>query len=469
MRITGALAFAVVGVLLAVTQPLSDLGSLGHQVLMALLIGVGLWMFQPAKLPLGLSTCLMMAVLLGVGIEEKLVFAGFVSSAIWILIPATAFGYVLTKTGLGKRIALLVLKSFEPTYRNMTLAWLIIGLILSAFTPSILIRIAIVMPIAVGCTSTLGLRPGSRGNAYILLIAWAMAIVPGSGWLTGSLWGPIMMGMGASVPGLAEVAGASGIWLRAMAPPMFVLTVLILAGLYVVLQPEKLSGLSRNAFANTYKDLGPWTRHEKVSCVILALAFAMFFLERLHGLSAVVVCLGAFFAFYALQVLEAEDLAKGVAWNLIIFLGGVLSLPAIFKSQDVGISAWINTTVLPLIEWFGHSPWLFVLLAPFFLFAWRFLDIAWMIPTMAILISLLPTIQEKVGVHPLVSACLMIMAGNFAFMAYMQPFAFMGSALSGERSWKSGQLMKYGVVYLVSCVATLALGMIYWQAIGLVK
>ncbi len=467
-RWIGALACAAVGVLLAVFTPIATLSPLGHKVLMGLLAGVGLWIFQPGKMPFSVASCLVMAIFVMAGVSEKLVFAGFTSKATWILIPATAFGYVLTKTGLGKRLALLVIKTFHPTYLNMTFAWLIIGLILSAFTPSILIRIAIVMPIATGCVSTLKLEPDSKGNAFIVLVAWAMAIIPGSGWLTGSLWGPITMGMYGKTEGLGGLI-TQGSWIQAMMLPMFLLTGLIIAGLYLALRPGKLITQTRDAFVEEYKELGPWSREEKWATVIMVLTFLLFPTEKLHGLGNVPACLMAFFLLFAVRVLEPVDVAKGVAWNLIIFLGCVLALPAIFGNPDVGVSAWIKELVFPILTHFGQNPWMFVMVVPLLMFAWRFLDIAWMIPTMALLVSMLPFIHSEFGIHPLVTSCLMIMAGNFAFLHYMQPFALMGSALAKERSWTPNQLMRYGVVYLVSCMITLAVSIIYWQQTGFIK
>jgi di/tricarboxylate transporter len=467
-RWIGALICAAAGVLLAFANPIASLSPLGHKVLMGLLVGVGFWIFQPGKMPFAVASCLVMAIFLVAGVDQKLVFAGFTGDATWILIPATAFGYVLTKTGLGRRVAFLVIKLFKPTYLNMTIAWLIIGLILSAFTPSILIRIAIVMPIAAGCASTLKLEPGSKGNAFILLVAWAMAVVPGSGWLQGSLWGPITLGLYGKAEGLAGVC-TDRAWMQAMMLPMTVLTGLIVAGLFMALKPGKLTTQSRDAFVEEYRGLGPWSRNEILSAIILVATFLMLLSKPLTGLGAVPVCMGAFFLLFAVQVLEPPDLAQGVAWNLILFLGCVLALPAIFASPEVGVSNLIKEQMFPILSRLGQNPWLFVMIVPLLMFAWRFLDIAWMIPTMALLVSMLPSIHSEFGIHPLVTSCLMIMAGNFAILPYMQPFALMGSALAKERSWTPNQLLRYGIVYLISCMITLAISIIYWQATGFIK
>jgi di/tricarboxylate transporter len=257
--------------------------------------------------------------------------------------------------------------------------------------------------------------------------------------------------------------------MRVMAIPMFILIMLIITGLSMALKPGKLETQSREAFIKEYESLGPWSRDEILSTLILVLTFLLFMTEKLHGLSNVTVCLGSFFLFFVGKVLAPEDIQKGVAWNLIIFLGTVLAMPAIFANPDVGISAWIKGLIFPLLSAFNQNPWIFILFVPLIMFAWRFLDIAWMIPTMALLVSMLPTIQTEFGIHPLVTSCLMIMAGNFAFVPYMQPFALMGSAIAKERSWDTGHLMKYGVVYLASCMITLIVSIIYWKATGFIK
>jgi anion transporter len=465
MKWVGALICAVLGIILSLTTPIHSLSPLGHNVLMSLLVGVGLWIFQPSKMPFSVASIFVMALLIIVGVKKTMVFAGFTSDTTWILIPATAFGYVLTKTGLGRRLAFLVIKTFKPTYLNLTIAWLVIGLILSAFTPSILIRISIVMPIAAGLASTLKLEPGSRGNAFILLIAWTMAVIPGSGWITGSLWGPVSIGMYGKVEELKGLC-TSGPWMKAMLLPMLILTGSIVVGLFMMLKPEPLEKESSEDFVTEYANLGPWTRAEVLSGLILVGTFLMFLTEKLHGVGNVTVCLIAFFLLFAVNILEPDDIQKGVAWNLIIFLGSILAFPAIFANPDVGISAWLKEVVSPVLLQFQGKIALFLIVATVLMYLWRFFDIAWMIPTMALIVSMLPTIQTELGIHPLVISSLMILAGNFTFIAYMQPFSLMGSAIVKGRSWTPNQLMRYGVVYIISSIITLFISMIYWKMTG---
>jgi divalent anion:Na+ symporter, DASS family len=270
------------------------------------------------------------------------------------------------------------------------------------------------------------------------------------------------------VEGLKDLC-TSALWMKAMLLPMLVLTGFIVTGLFVFFKPEPLSTETAEDFITEYQNLGPWSRTEILSALILSCTFIMFLTEKLHGINNVTICLASFFLFFAVNVLEPDDVQKGVSWNLIIFFGCILAFPAIFANPDIGISAWLKHVVSPVLLQFKGHVLLFTIVATILMFAWRFLDIAWMIPTMALLVSMLPVIQKELGIHPLVISSLMVLAGNFTFMTYMQPFSMMGSALAKERSWTPNQLMRYGMIYLVSSIVTLFISMAYWRMTGFVK
>ena len=108
------------------------------------------------------------------------VIKGYTSPAVWVLIPALFYGFALMKTGLGKRIAYTVLKTFKPSYMGLCVSWFIIGLALSALTPSITVRLAIVMPIAIGLVEACKLEDKSRGLLLFVLSPLQLPCSPAS-------------------------------------------------------------------------------------------------------------------------------------------------------------------------------------------------------------------------------------------------------------------------------------------------
>jgi len=202
-----------------------------------LIVTVGLWIFRPGGTPFSVSSALFMASLLALGVPPASVFSGFTSTAVWSLIPALFFGFVLAKTGLGKRIAYLGMKSTKLSYAGILSMWVVIGLVLSALTPSIAVRVVIVTPIALNCVNICKLKEESKGRSLILITAWAMAVIPGTGWLTGSLYGPILSGFYASIPQLGAIAFND--WAKALFLPMMLISTLTVLGGYFVLKPSE--------------------------------------------------------------------------------------------------------------------------------------------------------------------------------------------------------------------------------------
>lgn len=174
-RKLGILAVAVMALLIAVFQPFVGLAPQGHYVFAVIIVTLALWIFKGPSLPYLAGG----ALLLGGGLAFKLPLAtvagGYISAAVWVLIPALFFGFALAKTGLGKRIAYLVLKTFEPSYLTVVLSWFIIGIALSALTPSLTVRLSIVMPIAINVAEACKLPDRSRSSALVSLAAWGTA------------------------------------------------------------------------------------------------------------------------------------------------------------------------------------------------------------------------------------------------------------------------------------------------------
>ncbi len=466
-RTAGMIVFIIAGLYLGFFHPFApDLPSAGHWCIAGLLIAVGLWIFAPRWMPLSVGSVLMMMISLAAGLKYSAVFSGYTGTAIWILIPALFFGFALTKTGLGKRLAYRIIGIFRPTYLTLTVSWLVIGLVLSALTPSITVRVAIIIPLAATTVEICNIAGRSRGASYIMLIAWAMAVIPGTGWLTGALWGPIGKGFFDATPALANVMTFES-WGRAMLLPAELTALLFIIGLYLVMKPEHPLELKTDTFKAAYAGLGPMSFKEKATLVILSLAFIMFASGRAHHIPDAAVCLGAFALLAIFRIIEIKDIASGINWDLVLFLGSVFGLGAVF--MDSGVSAFLIGIYSPVIAGLSIGPWLFIYLMVIALFIWRFVDVAQLNPTIPMIIPAFPLIAENLGINPIVSFCLVIMAGNCFFLSYQQPFIILAESLGGKAVWSPGQLAKAGAVYFVACMIVLAVAIPYWTSIGLIR
>ena len=460
----GSGLLVLIAVIIMAAKPFSaSLNDSAQLMLGGIVIALSIWIFKPFSLSYSAGGLFLACFGLAIGLKPAVMFSGFTQSAIWTLVPALFFGFTLQKTGLGKRIALAIIKLFKPSYLALVFAWVLIGVSLSLLTPSTTVRIAIMMPIAVQCCELYRLPNGSKGNSLILLTALGMAILPGSGWMTGVLWGPIISGMINAVPETQGLVTFNN-WFSTMFVPVTITTVLLLAGSLFLLKPEE--ELSKDAIDATKEQaVTKISRHEIIAGLILVSVFIMFLTNRLHGLPDAAVCLGAVFVLFLSGVLEAKDFNTGVNWDLIVFIAIALSFSAIFNAT--GIVQWLAGIVVPALAPIAGNPFLFMFCVMAFVFMWRFFDVALFIPTIAILVPILPSIQEAYAISPLVWLFIFVMAGNSFVMAYQNMWAMMSRSIAGDRAFTNKHLGIYGLIYFAACFIALIVSTPMWINAGL--
>lgn len=461
-RKLGIFTFVVIAVMIATVSPFSGLSAQGNAMIGVMLACLALWIFRTDSMPFFAGG----AVLLAGGLIFKLpldvVAKGYTSSAVWVMIPALFFGFVLMKTGLGKRIAYFVLKTFEPGYLSICISWFLIGLALSALTPSITVRLAIVMPIAINLVEACKLLDRSEGSALICFTALGTALLPGTGWQTGSLWGIFMMGF---YPPEMKLLATAGAWFQFMALPWLFITILFLVLLYVFFKPAHPLQLSREAFRDQYASLGRITRQEIICAIILIGALILFSTDKWTGVKTPEAALIAFAALILTGIIKIADISFGVNWDIINFFAVAMSLSAMF--QQAGVSDWIRPIIEPGILSLAGSPLKFLLIATVVLWCVRFVDIPWGLTTIALLSPVFIPLYNDFGLHPVLVSVSIIAAGNSFFMAYHQPFVTIGDAMTKSRGWSDRHVTLAGMLYAVSVIIGLVVSSFYWRAMGL--
>jgi di/tricarboxylate transporter len=424
-RMAGIFTAVVLAAIIVLTNPFSGLPAQGNGIIAITLICLALWIFRTGSL------------------------------------PYLAGGAVLLAGGLLYKLPLEVV-TFEPSYLTICISWFIIGLALSALTPSITVRLAIVMPIAISLVEACKLSDRSKGSALICFVAWGTALLPGIGWQTGSLWGIFMMGF---YPQEMKPLATPGAWFQYMAFPWFLITILFLTLVYMVFKPKEPLQLKREAFKNQYQALGRITRNEIICVVILLVALILFSIEKWTGIKTPEAAMMAFAALMLLGIIKLPDISSGVNWDIINFFAVVMSLTAMFAKA--GISDWAKPILEPGILSMAGSPLTFLIVGTVVLWAIRFIDIPWGFTTIALLAPAFIPLYHKFGLHPVLVSVSVIAAGNSFFLGYQQPFVVMGETLTQSRGWSGRHVSTAGMLYAVAVIIGILVSSLYWRAMGL--
>ena len=110
----------------------------------------------------------LLAVVLGAA-PPNVVFSGFFSGAVWLVFGGLILGVAIDHTGLGKRIARILVRLFAGSYPAVIAGTVWVMGLLAFVMPSSVGRITIMLPIVLALAQRLGFEVGSRGRAGMAL------------------------------------------------------------------------------------------------------------------------------------------------------------------------------------------------------------------------------------------------------------------------------------------------------------
>jgi anion transporter len=299
------------------------------------LLALGFW--ATGALPFHLSALLLFVIATVLGIAPpRVVFAGFASSALWLVFGGLVIGAAVQTTGLGRRLARLLVRHLHGSYRRIVYGTVALGIGLGFLVPAAMGRIMIMVPIFVALVRELGLGRGSRGRTGILLAVSFGTILPSFGILPANLPNMVLLGVGET---LYDVRLTYTAFLLLHLPIIGLLYALLLAELICRLFPDQTP-----ARAMTAEALPPWSSAEHRLLAILVLALILWATDSLHGVSPGWVALGAAVACMmpGLGVLDVRTFETGTSFGAFFYVAGLLGMVGMIDAS--GLAAALAET-----------------------------------------------------------------------------------------------------------------------------
>jgi anion transporter len=449
------------GLLILLLPTPAGLTVTGQRVLAITALTVCLWVFQTVNN--GIAAILMMALMIAGGVAPPQALSGFSGGSWWILAAVLFYGCAMKSTGLAQRISYYILSLFPATYTGILSAFFLIGAVLSLGIPSMTVRTAIMVPVAWALVQSLGIKPGSKGSALIILTTVEMAVVPGVGTLLGSLNGPVIQ----NVFQTKMLPLTYGGYATAMAIPTLIICVLIIIANQIVLKPETPLNVSSGFAKKELLAMGSMKQTEVITAIVVVASIAMWATgDRLHHVPSFVVGMIGLALFGLAGIIKDQDMGTGVSWTLLLFIGGVFSLANVI--QAVKITDWLGGYFIPVALHMSSNTFLLIGVMTLSVLILRFID-----PTGFIVIPVLflPLVDVliKAGISPLVVVAPTTMASAPFFMSYQNFWIAMSEGLTGGKAYDGKQRVLAASAYTVIVLAVLILSVIYWKVIGAIK
>src|SRR4051812_46073638 len=202
---------------------------------------------------------------------------GFSDNTVWLIFGALIFSTGYEKTGLGRRIALTLVRRLGGSTLGLGYAVMLADLAIAPFTPSNTGRSAgVIFPIVRGIPPLYGSEPGAtarRIGSYVMWTAFASTAVTSSLFLTGL--GPNLLAV-SLVRRATEVNVSWTQWFLGALPPGLVLLATLPSLIYLIYPPEVRSNREVPAWAaSELRAMGSPSLREGVMAVLILAAFGL--------------------------------------------------------------------------------------------------------------------------------------------------------------------------------------------------
>jgi citrate:succinate antiporter/L-tartrate/succinate antiporter len=393
------------------------------------------------------------------------VLSGFSESTVWLIVGAFVFSIGYRKSGLGKRIALLLVRALGRRTLGLGYAITLADLVLAPATPSNTARSGgTIFPIISNIPRIYGSEPGPTAGkigTYVMWTAFAATAV------TSSLFLTALAPNGAALAIAKKTVGVDVAWLQwfvGFAPLGILLIILVPLLSYLICRPEVKASPEIPAWAaGELKTMGPLSRNEwMMSGLVLV---AMFLWITGANPNITLPYLGTnyinptmvVFVIISLLLLTgvvdfADIISDKSAWEVFFYFATLLTLAS--GLNEIGFIKWVAVGFAKPLASMSPTMALILLVTLFFWIHYFFSSIT--SHTAAVLPVVLAVGTGIAGMS--LPSLTLLCVYSLGLMGVISPYAtgpapmYFGSGFIGKGDfWKFGLI--FGLIYFAGLIA----------------
>ncbi len=379
---------------------------------------------------------------------------GFSNTTVWLIFAAFMFAVGYTKTGLGKRTALTLIKRLGKKTLGLGYAIAISDLVLSPFTPSNTARSGgTIYPIISNMPGLYDSHPGETARkfgSYIMYTALATTCVTSSMFLTSLAPNVLAVGI---INTTLKVSIQWTTWFLGFLPVGIILFLLVPVLLYKIYPPEIKSSPEAPRWASQQlKAMGKITRKELTLLGLVILALALWIGGTQYVDATTTAVLGVALM-VILGVVSWDDvIGHKQAWNVLVWFATLVTMAdglARVKFVD-----WVAKLVEPTLKGLNLVVAIVLLVGVFYFLHYAFASLT--AHTTALLPVFLAVAVKVPGLSPVAWA--LLFSYTFGMMGILTPYAtgpspiYYGSGyVKGKDFWVYGLIL--GILFFIVYIA----------------
>jgi L-tartrate/succinate antiporter len=375
--------------------------------------------------------------------------SGFSNTTVWLIFAAFMFALGYEKTGLGRRIALWLVKAMGRKTLTLGYAVTIADTVLAPFTPSNTARSGgTVFPVIRNLPALYDSKPNDPSarkiGGYLMWVAIAATCVTSSMFLTGLAPNLLAIEL---ISKTAKVSFTWMDWFMAFAPIGVILLVAVPLLAYVFYKPEIKGGNEVPDWAKSeIAKMGGLTQREILLAVLVLMALGLWIWGGAF-INATTVAIAVIALMVLGKVVSWDDiLANKQAWNTLVWFATLVALAD--GLNKVGFVKWFAETIGGQMAGFSPMMAMLLLVAVFFfthyLFASITAHVTAMLPVMLAVGMGIPGIDIRTFA--------LLLALTLGIMGILTPYAtgpspvYYGSGyIPSKDFWRLGAI--FGVIY----------------------
>jgi di/tricarboxylate transporter len=432
----------------------SVLGWKAAVTLAVVLVTLGLW--ATALVPNYFASLLFFALIMIAGpYPASLVFSGFASTAVWLIVSGFVIGAAIGATGLNGRLARVIAPVLTGHYLHVVGGLMVTTMLLGFLMPSSVGRAVVMVPIGMAIADHCGFAKGSNGRVGIAATLSIGCNMPSFAILPSNIPNMILAGSAETILGV-HLTYADYLLLHY--PVLGIAKAAVTVALIVWLFPARVGApLAKEAPPPALAGAGAG---RVVAVLLVTLAFWM--TDALHGINAAWVGLGAAVVLMApgFGAVTPAGFRQSVDFGMLLFVAGALALGAVVNASGLGARlGGLLVSLLPLAP--GHDFVNFVSLSVL-AFATGLFTTVPSVP--AVLTPMTEDLVRLTGLD--VGTVLMTQVVGFStvMLPYQVGPLVVAMQLSGERL---DRLVRATVpLAVVTLVALVPLDFLWWRLIG---
>jgi L-tartrate/succinate antiporter len=280
--------------------------------------------------------------------------SGFSNPTVWLIFAAYMFAFGYSKTGLGKRVALLLIRALGHRTLGLGYAVTFADCVLAPVTPSATARSAgTIYPIVSSIPELYGSHANDatakRIGSYLLYTALASTMVTSSMFLTG---------LAPNTMAIALIAKAIGItipwmvWFKGFLPVGIILLLVQPALLYWIYPPEiKEAPEAPRWAAAQLRDMGPMTRQE-ITMLVLVLGALGFWIAGADFVDPAIVAGFVILGMVIFGVVRWDEIVgHSQAWNTLIWFATLVTMAG--GLAETKFLDWLAQSLVPMLSGLG--------------------------------------------------------------------------------------------------------------------